>query len=98
MAKYGAMALLQIFRTRKNRQFNYTPRFYNKQKEELQARIRQIENEVHGTGEGNYSGSSIKGSFRQVHQKRTRQSRNSLLRILIILIILLLIVYFLYTL
>jgi len=91
------MLLPQLFKTREKRQFTFIPRFYDKQKEELQARIRQIEREFQGSTDEGFAGSAIKGSFRRVHQKRSRENRNSLIRILVILIILLLIVYFLFT-
>jgi hypothetical protein len=91
------MLLPQFFRTYKHKQFTYIPRFYDQQKEELQERIKQIENEVHGKNETKYVRSTIKGSFRQTYHRRARESRNSLVRILVILVILLLIFYLLFT-
>ena len=42
------MALLKIsfFKTQKHRVFNYTPRHYDPQKEELDERVRNAEREV----------------------------------------------------
>ncbi len=91
--------LPRFFRTYKNRQFTFIPRFYDKQKEELQERIKRIEKEVQG-GQNNteYTTSIIRGSFRQARGYRARANRNSSLRIIAIIIILLLLVYFLFAL
>lgn len=91
--------LPKFFRTYKNRQFTFIPRFYDEQKEELQERIRKAEREMKGsTGEGReYTKSIIRGSFRQTRQQRVTANRNSFLRLVLIIAILLLLVYFLFT-
>ena len=90
--------LPKLFRTYKNRQFTFMPRFYNQQKEELEERIKQIEKEVQGEKSEGYSGNIMRGSFRRAYQRRSSANRYSLLRIVIIIAILLALVYFLFTL
>ncbi len=90
--------LPKFFRTYKNKQFTFIPRFYNQQKEELEARIKKVEREVQGGTSEEYSGNIIRGSFRQAHRQRSSANRNSSLRIVIIIAILLLLIYFLFTL
>ena len=91
------MMLPKFFRTYKTRQFTFTPRFYNQQKEELEERIKQVEREIQGGNSGGYSGNLIKGSFRSASKRRTTANRNSLLRIVVILAILFLLVYLLFS-
>ena len=40
------MAIPSFFRTQKPKQFNYVPRYYDEQKEQLDERIRDIEREM----------------------------------------------------
>ena len=89
--------LPKLFRTYKNRQFTFMPRFYNQQKEELEERIKQIEKEVQGEKGGGDTGKITRGSFRNAYKQRSSANRNSLLRVVIIIAILLLLVYFLFT-
>ena len=89
--------LPKFFRTYKHKQFTFLPRFYDKQKEELEERIKKAEAEVQGQKSGTYKKSIIRGSFRQAHHQRSVSNRNSLLRLVIIVVILLLLVYLLFT-
>ncbi len=89
--------LPKFFRTYKNKQFTFLPRFYDKQKEELEERIKKIEAEVQGQKSDTYTKNIIRGSFRQAHRQRSVANRNSLLRLVIIVVILLLLVYLLFT-
>ena len=91
------MMLPKLFRTYKNRQFTFMPRFYNQQKEELEERIKMVEREIQGAKSEEYSGNIIRGSFRSASQRRSTSNRNSLLRVVAIIAILLLLVYFLFT-
>ncbi|MBN1598608.1 MAG: hypothetical protein JW894_09965 [Bacteroidales bacterium] len=89
------MALPSFFRTYKNKQFNYIPIFYDKQKEELQERIRKIEKDMKVSTDNEYRPAIIKGSFRRERQRKVKESRSSIIRFVIILLILFVIVYYL---
>jgi len=82
------MELPKFFRTYKHRQFNYIPRFYDQQKEELKERIRRIENESKKAEKGEYDRSIIRGSFRHSSAYRAKANRASALRTLLIIFIL----------
>jgi hypothetical protein len=85
-----------FFKTRKNKQFTYLPRFYNQQKEELEERIRNIESEIKGEKKDLFRSHIRRGVFRQTRQGRVRQSRNAFLRLAIILLVLFLLIFVLY--
>lgn len=94
------MGLPSFFRTFKPRSFNYIPRYYDEQKENLQERIRNIEMElgVHDSSiEKEYVPRLRKGSFRSSY-KQTRRKANvtSTVRLLIILAILVAIAYYVF--
>jgi hypothetical protein len=90
--------LISFFKSGKNKEFHYSPLYYNQQKEELQDRVKRIENELKGGSKGEYQPGIIKGSFRHVRSMRTKAERGSALRIIIIVMILLGLVYFLFNL
>jgi len=88
---------MKFFHLPKSKQFNYKPRYYNEQKEELENRINQIKREM---GKGDLSDSkkpyipNIKGQIRGFG-KRTKISRDkSNLRLILIIAILFALVYF----
>jgi hypothetical protein len=89
--------LPKLFRTYKHKQFNYIPRFYNRQKEELEERIRRIQQEETGELSGEYKKSIIRGSFRHASAYRTKSNRSSALRTLLIIFILMALVFFLFS-
>jgi hypothetical protein len=90
--------LPKFFRTYQHKQFTYTPLYYNRQKEELEERIKRIENELQGETSKEYKPGIIKGSFKHLHSMRKRNNRASTLRLIIIVIILLTLVYYLFSL
>ena len=92
------MDLPRFFRSYKPRPFNYIPVYYDRQKEELNERIRRIKEEESGKKEGEYKKSIIRGSFRHVSAYRAKANRASALRTLLIILILLAFVLFLFTL
>ena len=89
--------LPNFFRTAKPRRFHYTPLYYDEKKEELERRIRQIENEMgveHGKA---YVPGIKKGQMRKTFGKdRQRLEKQSTFRLLIIVALLLLIAWYLF--
>jgi len=88
--------LLNIFKTRKNKQFTFKPRFYDQRKEELEQRIREAEGETKGEKGEHYSSRLMRGAFRQRRDKIVKQTRNSYLRLFVIILVLALVIYILY--
>jgi hypothetical protein len=89
--------LPKFFRTYQHKQFNYIPRYYDRQKEELQERIKRIQQEGSGELTENYKPSIIRGSFRHASAYRTKANRASSLRTIVIILILLALVLFLFS-
>jgi hypothetical protein len=98
------MALAPFFKLFKNKSFNYTPRYYDERKEELEKRIAQIKKEMGVTDDSEkakviekaYS-VDIKGKMRsRFRPARRSDSRKSSIRLLIILIVLMAISYFIF--
>ena len=79
-------------------QFNYSPRYWDPEKEARDARIRQIKQEMGIEVPFDPNRSTIKrGSFRQVRQKaKVKANRSSNIRLLVILAILFLIAYLIF--
>jgi len=92
------MALPRFIKLQGNKQFTYSPRYWDPEKEEREARIRRIKHELGYDIPSDPNRSTIKrGSFRQVRQKaKVKASRSSNIRLVIILTILLLLAYFLF--
>ncbi|MEE4196582.1 MAG: hypothetical protein V2I54_02970 [Bacteroidales bacterium] len=89
---------IKFFHTPKNKKFNYTPRYYDEEKEELERRIRQIKREL-GVKDLDESDKPyiphIKGQMRGVFKRKHEEKKRANSRLIIILIILLALVYFL---
>ena len=81
-----------------HKQFNYSPRYWDPEKEALDERIRQIKQEMGVDVPSNPNRTTIKrGSFRQVRQKtKVKASRNSNIRLVVILAILFFLAYLLF--
>ncbi|MEN8155734.1 MAG: hypothetical protein ABFS10_02195 [Bacteroidota bacterium] len=83
-----------------HKRFDYSPRYWDPEKEEREERIRQIKQEmgVDTSSSSTRTRTTIKrGSFRQTRQKtKVKASRDSNIRLVIILAVLLLIAYFLF--
>jgi len=86
-----------FFKTREPKRFNYQPRYYDEQKEDLQQRIRQIEQEM-GVDNGEaYVPKIRKGQMGNLYRKRRKKlQRQSNIRLFIIFLILILISWFLF--
>ena len=80
------------------KQFDYSPRYWDPEKEEREQRIRQIKHEMGVDMPLNPNRTTIKrGSFRHAKQKaKVKASQNSNIRLLIILAVLFLIAYFIF--
>ena len=89
------MALLTFFKQNRHKQFNYIPRYYDPQKEELEERIRQIEAEEGIIPEG-YTPGIKKGQMRSYYQRSKHVKSYSGIRLLIIAGLLMLIAYYLF--
>jgi len=89
---------IKFFHTPKNKKFNFSPRYYDEQKEDLEKRVEQTKREM-GISDDDpnkpYVSKIRKGEMRGFLKKKSTQKRHSAGRLIIILIVLLLIVYFL---
>lgn len=89
---------IKFLHTPKNKQFKFTPRYYDEQKEELENRIQKIKREM-GVEDLEDSDKpyapDVKGQMRGYFKKNIEQKRKSTIRLVIILIVLFAIVYFL---
>lgn len=81
-----------------HKQFNYSPRYWDPEKEEREDRIRQIKAEMGIEVPSDPNRTTIKrGSFRQARQKaKVKATRSSNFRLLIILAVLLMLAYLLF--
>ena len=90
--------MARFFYIPKNKKFNFKPRYYDEQKEDLEKRVEQIKREM-GVADDDpnkpYVSSIRKGQMRGFLKKSGKQKRQSSGRLLLILIVLFLIVYFL---
>jgi len=91
------MALPSFFKINRNRRFNFIPRYYDPQKENLEKRIKSIEQEM-GVKEGEaYRPSIRKGQMTNYfNRKKGKAQKQSNIRLIIILLVLFLISYFLF--
>lgn len=88
------MKIPGFFKTYRPRQFNYSPLYYDKRKDELEERIRKIETE-YGAEHMDVKVGITRGSMRRGHVDRVRANRASTIKVLIIAAILMLIAYYL---
>lgn len=97
------MALAPFFKLFKNKSFNYTPRYYDERKEELEKRIAQIKKEMGVTEDSEKAKEiekaysvDIKGKMRSRFRPRRRaESRKSTIRLLLILAALMFLAWYL---
>ena len=87
---------IKFLHTPRNKRFDYKPRYYDEQKEELEERIKKIKREM-GVDENDSKHyiPNIKGQMRGSYSKNLQQKRKSTTRLVVILIALLALVYFL---
>jgi len=73
------MKLTGFFKLPKNREFNYTPRYYDERKEDLERRVAMKKRELGvDTGETGYT-SNIRGQFRSQFDRQRKQKQKMLL-------------------
>ena len=87
-----------FFRLTKNKQFNYIPRYYSEQKEEMKKRKERIAHEIDAeqdsTGEKRIP--LMKGQIKNYYLQNSKVSkRQSSIRVLVIIVILLFLAYYL---
>lgn len=88
------MALPSFFKTHQNRNFNFTPRYYDERKEKLEERIQDIEREMGVKREDIPFKSKIsRGSMRGYIDKNKDIQKKSNIRLYVIIGVLLLIAY-----
>ena len=88
---------IRFFKLPKNKEFNYVPRYYDEQKEELNERIKKIEQEMGVKSESKEAYvPNIKGQMRSYYNKNVKEKKQSNLRLILILIALFIIAYFLF--
>ncbi|MEN8230823.1 MAG: hypothetical protein ABFS38_21895 [Bacteroidota bacterium] len=81
-----------------HKQFNYSPRYWDPEKEERDERVRRIKQEMGYDMPSDSNRSTIRrGSFRQATQKtKVKATRSSNIRLLVILVLLFLLAYLLF--
>jgi hypothetical protein len=91
------MQLPSFFKTNKNRQFTYIPRFYDPKKEEMEERRKRLGLDQSDGPVREYRRGIMRGSFREALDSRKKTNRSSSLRLVLILIILIVIVLYLFS-
>lgn len=90
---------MKFFHTPKNKKFNYEPRYYDEQKEELEARVRQIKREMGVSDDESadkpYTSSIRKGEMRGYMRQSQHTKKKSGIRLVVVLIALLALAYYL---
>lgn len=88
---------ITFFKTPRPKEFNYIPRYYDKQKEEAEDRKRRMESELGISRQAGYQHTISRGSMqKRMHVKR-KANRSSVIRLLVITGILMLLAYYLLT-
>ena len=94
------MALPQLFRTYRHKVFNYTPLYYDQEKDELESRIKKAEAEAHAEmkqgDKGVYRSTITRGSMRGYLKQTKRAKKQSNVRLVVIILFLLIIAYYLF--
>jgi len=88
---------IKFLHTPKNKRFNFQPRYYDEDREELEKRVQKIKREMgveDEDGEKPYV-PHIKGQMRGYFKKNVEQKRKSTIRLVVILVVLFAIVYWL---
>lgn len=96
--KIQEMGIPRLFKVKEANRFNYTPLYYDPDKEERDDRVRRIKAELGQEISFSKKSSAItRGSFRQYSAKDKRKSgRESNLRLLVIAVALMLLAYILF--
>lgn len=93
------MGIPRFFKQASHKRFNYTPLYWDPDKEDREQRIRAIKQEMGIEVElGKTSSTITRGSFRQstTSKTRSRASRDSNRRLILILVVLMLLAYILF--
>jgi hypothetical protein len=92
------MGIPRFIKLPKHKTFNYSPRYWDPEKEEREERIRRIKQEMGIDVPSDPNRTTIRrGSFRQASQKaKVRATRGSNIRLAIILAVLFLLAYLLF--
>ena len=92
------MGIPRFIKLPRHKQFNYSPRYWDPEKEEREDRIRQIKAEMGIDVPSDPNRTTIKrGSFRQASQRtKVKATRSSNIRLLIILAVLLMLGYLIF--
>jgi len=96
--KIDSMGIPRFIKLPTHKRFEYTPRYWDPEKEKREERIRQIKREAGIEIPSDPNRTTIKrGSFRQVRQKtKVRATRSSNIRLVVILIVLFLLAYLIF--
>jgi len=96
--KLFIMGVPRFFKLPKPRRFNYSPLYWDPEKEEREDRIRRIRQEMGIDIPSDPTRTTIRrGSFRQASQKtKVKAARSSNIRLLVILAVLFLLAYLLF--
>ena len=80
-----------------HKRFNYTPRYWDPEKEEFEERVRRIKQEMGVEVPRDPNRTTIRrGSFRQVRNLKVKATRNSNIRLVVILAVLFIISYLIF--
>lgn len=81
-----------------HKRFEYTPRYWDPEKEDREERIREIKREmgVEVPFDSNRSTTIRRGSFRQRQKQKTKATRASNIRLIVILAVLFIIAYLIF--
>jgi hypothetical protein len=92
------MGIPRFIKLPSHKRFEYSPRYWDPEKEEREERIRQIKQEMGVDVPSDPTRTTIRrGSFRQAHQKaRVKASRGTNIRLAIILAVLFVLAYLLF--
>ncbi len=90
------MGIIKFFRLPKHRVFGYEPIYYDERKEELEKRVRNIEEEIKAEKNGTYVSQIKKGHMKRYFNETKRAKRQSNRTLIIILIGLILLSYLIF--
>ncbi|TCN73204.1 hypothetical protein [Acetobacteroides hydrogenigenes] len=85
--------ILRFFKLPKHRSFNYKPRYYDPIKDEVQERVKLIEQEMNADKESYVPGSSIRGNMKRQFQSSRKDVKKNKMQTLIIRLVLMIIIF-----
>ncbi len=87
---------IRFIRLPGHRVFNFSPRYYNEQKEQLEERIKKVKLNMGIKEEGEKYVPMIKGQMKSYFKSNVKEKKQSNLRLAVILIVLFFIAYWLF--